>query len=795
MKALDILYSWKTTLILLLLYGTGLASATFVENAYSTETARDLIYNNYLFYMLQGLLVLNFIGIARRSMLRRKKRYTVLFLHIAFIFILIGAFITRQTGVEGVVHIREGESASFMQTHTGRVALPFSIRLEAFRLVRYPGSQSPSSFESDLVLVSNGVERPELIYMNKVLYEQGYRIYQSSYDADEQGTILTVNKDFWGTTVTYAGYFMLFAAMIGLFFDRGSRFRQLNKKLRMLAPLFFCLLISYPLPAQENTEKNLRQNTIPPELARKWGRLVVQCPTGRIEPVNTYSSKLLRKVYGSDRFHGLSSEQVVQGFIMNPGYWGNVLLIRQKNKELANELSLPGEYISFYDLFHSDGTYKLARRVEEVYTKPPAVRSKKDKDLLKLDERVNILYALQQGTLFALFPLPGDDSARWYSYGDELDLFTGRDSLFVSSTMPWYIYESYQALSTNEWQEASGIIDMISIFQRKQSTVVLPSDTQISWELFYNRSRIFFWSAIAYVMLGLALLTFSLIRLLQGKSMSRLAVILIILPICLVFIGHSAGIGIRWYISGQAPWSNAYESMIYVSWSAALVGLFFSRRSILTLALASFLAGIILFVANLNGMDPEITPLVPVLKSYWLMIHVAVITASYGFFGVSFLLGVISLMMMALKRKSALLHQKIKELRIINEMSLIIGLCLLSAGTFLGAIWANESWGRYWGWDPKETWALITMVVYALILHARFVPSLRSDYAFSVMSVYGLTSVLMTYFGVNYYLTGLHSYGGGDLPAGLNMVYIIYTLLTLLTIYAGYIHRKKVEPV
>ena len=262
--------------------------------------------------------------------------------------------------------------------------------------------------------------------------------------------------------------------------------------------------------------------------------------------------------------------------------------------------------------------------------------------------------------------------------------------------------------------------------------------------------------------------------------------------IILSFVFHTFGIGMRWYISGQAPWSNAYESMVYVGWAAALAGLLFMRRSHIAVALATFLAGLILFVANLNWMDPEITPLVPVLKSYWLMLHVAVITASYGFFGMSFLLGLTAMVMMNVRNRENLSvwNLRIEELRIINELSLTIGLCLLTAGTFLGAIWANESWGRYWGWDPKETWALITMIVYALVLHARFIPKLRGDFAFSVISVFALTSVLMTYFGVNYYLAGLHSYGKGDTPPALDIIYLVYGLIILFTGWTAWRNRR-----
>ena len=515
----------------------------------------------------------------------------------------------------------------------------------------------------------------------------------------------------------------------------------------------------------------------------------IQCPTGRIEPVDTYTDKLLRKIYRSDTFEGLSSEQVIIGFLMNPSYWGNIPFIRQTNKELPQAYSLPeGKYIRFFDVFSEDGSYLISDAVDKAYSRPAAERSRLEKDLLKLDEKINILYSLQQGKMFALFPLPGDTSGKWYSPGDDLSVYSGKDSLFVSKIMPWYLGEASDALRTGTWESAGEVLSMMNVYQQKQSAIPLLTEKQVSWELFYNKARLFFWSAMGYMAVGLLLLIFVVGQLLKPRRWVKTVIIPLVALVVLIFLLHTSGIGIRWYISGRAPWANAYESMIYVAWATALAGLLFIKRSFMTLALAAFFAGIILFVANLNFMDPEITPLVPVLKSYWLMIHVAVITASYGFFGISFLLGLLTLAFMSAgsPSKVALLQPHIHELRIINEMSLHIGLYLLTAGIFLGAVWANESWGRYWGWDPKETWALITMVVYAFILHARFLPALRSDYAFSVMSVLGLASVLMTYFGVNYYLSGLHSYGGGDTPPGLTAVFITYACAFALMIYAGY---------
>lgn len=789
--------SWKITLVLLIHYMILLAAATFVEKSQGTAMAREVIYNNPLFYLLQLLLVLNFCAIAWQGRLWKQRKYGVLLLHISFIVILLGALVTNIFGFEGIVHIREGETASHMRTTEDDARpLPFSIRLDDFKLVRYPGSHSPSSFESFLTIRTDEGERNEHIYMNKVIYEQGYRLYQSSYDSDEQGTVLTVNNDRIGTAITYAGYLFLLAGMLLTLADRKSRFRQLAKQLKHTAPILLLAFIPAVSFAQKADTELLLKSTIPVEQAEQWGRLQVQCPTGRIEPLNTYTDKLLRKIYRSNSFEGLTSEQVIIGFLMNPAYWGNVPFIRQTNKELQQAYSLPeGKYLRFLDVFDEGGRYLIADAVDKAYSRPAAERSRMEKDLLKLDEKVNILYSLQQGKMLALFPLPGDTGGKWYSPGDDLSVFSGRDSLFVSKIMPWYLGEAVDALRTGDWGSAQEVLSMMNVYQQKQSATPLLTKKQVAWELFYNKAQLFFWSAMGYMVVGLLLLIFVVWRLLKPKRWFRFVIIPLVMLVVLIFLLHTSGIAIRWYISGRAPWANAYESMIYVAWATALAGLLFIKRSSMTLALAAFFAGIILFVANLNFMDPEITPLVPVLKSYWLMIHVAVITASYGFFGISFLLGLLTLAFMGTSNPSkvVLLQPHIRELRIINEMSLHIGLYLLTAGIFLGAVWANESWGRYWGWDPKETWALITMVVYAFILHARFLPALRSDYAFSVMSVLGLASVLMTYFGVNYYLSGLHSYGGGDTPPGLAAIFITYACAFALIVYAGYKqHREQV---
>lgn len=212
----------------------------------------------------------------------------------------------------------------------------------------------------------------------------------------------------------------------------------------------------------------------------------------------------------------------------------------------------------------------------------------------------------------------------------------------------------------------------------------------------------------------------------------------------------------------------------------------------MALAATAVLASIILMVAHLSWLDPEITNLVPVLKSYWLTIHVSIITASYGFLALGALLGFISLIIMILKsnKNQSALRNKIKELSYINERSLIIGLYLLTIGSFLGGIWANESWGRYWGWDPKETWSLVTILVYTFIVHMGYTPGLRTEYNFSLFSLVGFSSVIMTYFGVNYYLSGLHSYAAGDPVPIPTFVYYTIAIIVIVALSAWLRERK-----
>ena len=761
--------SWKCAFSLTGLYALLLAFATFVENICGTAMARKLVYNQPLCYLLLLVLVIQFLAMSWHRQMWKGRRIGPLLLHVAFVVILLGAWVTAVSGVVGQIHIREGEESDVLCGSRGQVIdrLPFRILLEDFRLVRYPGSNSPSSYESFVVIKHEGERRKAHIYMNNVATVQGYRIFQSSYDGDEMGTILTVNHDPWGMGITYAGYILLLTGMLWTILDRRSHFRLLCSKLKGHAWLLACLFPLSAVAAETGGEMPL--HTIPQAQVERWSMMLVRSGEGRIEPFNTYASTLLRKFCREVEFEGLAPEQVILGIVLDPAYWSEVPLLRQSDKTLALHMGIPVEKrIPFAALFDEQGGYRLAERVEQVYARAVDRRTKEERNLLKLDEKANIFYALMRGELLAFFPTP---DGSWCTAADDLSCFRGEDSLLVARFLPMY---ADAVLQQRNPEMADKLMNGLGSLQQRYVTEELPSEKHIRGELFYNKARIFFVSAVGYMSVGLCLLVMSIVLLLLGRPWQRKGLkVLVGLAVCL-FLWHTFGLALRWYIAGRAPWSNAYETMVYVAWATVSCGLLFVRRSALAFSSAVFFAGILLFVSNLNFMDPEITPLVPVLKSYWLMIHVAVITASYGFFGMSFLLGLLSLVLMIAGRWNAQLGSRLAVLRVIGELSMYIGLFLLTAGIFLGAVWANESWGRYWGWDPKEAWALITMLVYAIVLHTRFLPWKCGDYAFAVMSVYAALSVVMTYWGVNYFFSGLHSYGGGEMPVGTWIVWLVF---------------------
>ncbi len=677
------------------------------------------------------------------------------------------------------------------------IHLPFALKLRDFQLDRYPGSESPSSYASEVTLIDkeHNVKKDYRIFMNNVLDYRGYRFFQSSYDKDEKGTILSVNKDKAGTLVTYIGYFLLALGMFWSIFNKNSYFvemlkktsdiRNKRKEITTLA-LVLMMLVSQNLLAQ-NTRPH-----IDAEHAKKFGELFVQDNGARTKPYNTLTSELLRKISRKEKFLGLSPNQVFLGMVFNQEFWKNAKMIKVSNPELKRVLGVEGKYVSFNDLVNlQKQEYKLKSYVNEAFNREPSHRTKFDKDVIAVDERVNIVYRIFSGDYLRVFPVPGDSHHRWLNPSESKYITNKEDREFVANVFSDYYNAMIASEKSGDWTKPNQILKKIKDYQRKYGADILPSETKLKMEIQYVNIDIFDTIYKYYGLIGFVLLMFLFAGILRPKMKLKIVTIVSAVLLALLFIMHTYGLGLRWYISGHAPWSNGYESMIYIAWATMLAGFLFMKRSPITLAATSLLASITLMVAHLSWMDPQITNLVPVLKSYWLTIHVSVITASYGFLALCALLGFLSLILMIFKseKNKQRIDLTIAELTNINHISMIAGLYLLTLGTFLGGVWANESWGRYWGWDPKETWSLITIIIYTFVTHTRFIPALYKKYSFNLLSLLAFASVLMTYFGVNYYLSGLHSYASGDPVPVPNFVY--YTLAVILIIAAAAWYRNS----
>jgi cytochrome c-type biogenesis protein CcsB len=788
-------------IVLLALYAISMAVATFVEKSQGTTFAKVLIYYSPLFFLIQFLLVINFVMIVFRYKFFKHKRWGLIWIHFSFIIILLGAMTTHISGKEGILHLREGEITNQVMVHTNRgqslITLPFKVELVKFTLTRYPGSMSPSSFESELIVHVDGKTRNERVYMNNVLDVKGYRFFQASYDADEKGTVLSVNQDVVGRNLTYAGYLLLAIGCILCLTGKHTRIRSLFKQMKTITIMMVLMVCNLTLQAATTPGSMtavIQKNAIPPKHAGRFGEIPVQSTNGRVIPLNTFSSEILRKLSKNTRFGTLNSDRFLLSLFAMPEMWMHVPLIHHSNDMIAAFFSLPANACAYVDMFHEDGSYILQTGLNEAFQKMPAERTGFDKEIIKLDEKVNILHQLFEFQLIRLFPKTGDPAQQWFAPGDDLSVFSGQDSMFVTRIFDWYISEVQGAIKSGDWSKPDEILDMISTYQTAKNNIPDFDFQKIALELKYNKWDIFRWCKTGYLSLGGLLLLFAFLSFFKYRVHRRLITKLLGIGVLIIFHFHMLGMGMRWQISGYAPWSNSYETMILMAWATVFAGLLFARKSLITFALSTIFAGIILIVSSLNWMDPQINPLVPVLKSPWLMFHVAILMAAYGFFGISFCIGFVNLLIMSLmrKEKNAVFNGTIRELSIINEISLIIGLILMTVGTFMGAVWANESWGRYWGWDPKETWALITMIVYAMVTHLHLLRKWYDLWLINLCSVIAFSSVLMTYFGVNYFLSGMHSYGSSG-QTGNIYVYLCGAGITiaLLAVFSRKNHNQK----
>ena len=706
----------KTTFTIYAIVILVMAMATFIEKTHGTPYVLSNIYGSWWFTALWAVLaILAIIYIIRRKL----RKVSALLLHFSFIIILAGALLTHLTAWQGYVHLRKGEQPTKMcMVEHGESSemkeLPFSIALDRFNIRYHNGTEAAADYESHFTITtSEGVKEQGFVSMNNIYSAEGIRLYQSGYDDDMEGTTLALNSDPWGIPVTYTGYGLLFLSMLLVLIDPKGQFRQLIRK----ASVATALLLMVPLQSQALT-------TFSEEQANEFGQLCINY-NDRICPVQTFALDFTRKLYGKSSYKGYTAEQVLCGFIFHREEWNKEPIVRIKSGEVRHALNLP-EYTSVASLFDEQG-YRLGTYIQQFYM---GNNDKLHEEVMKVDDKIMLVMQLSRGNLLKLFPFQG----RWYSPNDSLpDQVESDRKTYFRSALPLLgtLVRNGQTADANE------MLQKMAKYQQTFGADDLPSPTRLKAEHIYN--SIPFAKILFMVCLTFALLSLFSWAWIKKVSLAVLGLSFLALTFCLV---------LRWIISGYIPMSNGYETMILMAWMIMLASLLVYRKFHIILTFGLLLSGFLLLVSHLGQMDPKITHLMPVLSSPLLSIHVSCVMMAYGLFSITFACSIYALIV---KRKA-------DEMHLLSLLFLFPAEFLLTAGIFIGAIWANVSWGRYWGWDPKEVWALVTMLIYALPMHSRSIAWLRKPTHYHLFMVFAFLAVLITYFGVNFFLGGLHSY-------------------------------------
>jgi len=686
----------KTVIALYMIVVVVMAAATIVEKYQGTSYVSEYIYGVWWFSALWALLtaaaVFYFIW-------RRVRRPSVVALHLSFVVILAGALLTHLTARQGAVHLRTGETTNHYQTpdlqeHT----LPFTISLRHFEVQYHEGTQAPSDYRSHIVI--NG-SKQRVVSMNKIVSYSGVRLYQSSYDEDLQGTILALNSDPWGIPVTYAGYALLFVSLVWILIDPKGAYRQLLRRAAV------CLVGCCAMTATASPR------VLPQETADRFARLFVVY-NDRVCPMETYALDFTKKLYGKRSYEGYSAAQVLTGFVFFYHDWTREPVIKIKGSDMKQRLGLP-DYASFNSLFDQHG-YRLGPHLQ-------------DKDVRKTDEKVSLIMELHQGTPLKIFPY----ASTWYSPTSTLP-----DSMDAEHRK--YIREVFTLLNgeiqAGRYERANQFLDKMLEYQQTFGQRSLPSTTCVQAEHIYN--KVPFATILFMVCLTIGIMAFALQ--LFGRRLPAQRWLLAV-----VFLALTCCMALRWIVTSHVPMANGYETMLFMAWAVMLLAFAASRRFPIMLTFGFLLSGFFLLVSHISQMDPQITHLMPVLNSPLLTIHVSIIMMAFALLALTF---ATSLTALCTKRQAA-------QLQLLSLLPLYPALTCLGFGIFIGAIWANVSWGTYWSWDPKETWALITFMVYAAPAHRSL--TVRTTYYHVYMTLAFLT-LLMTYFGVNYFLGGMHSY-------------------------------------
>lgn len=732
-----------------------LTIATILEKIYGTDFVNEYIYSSVPFVILWGVTAITSLLYIIKSKLYRQP--VIFLLHLSLLFILAGAFTTWIYGEQGTMRVRQGEQqTSFTDSKGISHQLPFSITLNQFEIIYYKGTLAPMDFISHISVADKDCHRQiqGKVSMNHIFSYQHYRFYQSGYSEDNEGSVFSVSHDPYGIGITYAGYTLLLLSTVFFFFSPQSRFRQLLKSPLLHRSLTVILLLfAFSLNSNFLKANSTSPKVLPREVAEHFGDLYILY-NNRICPLQTFARDFTVKLYGSSSYKGLTPEEVLTGWLFYYDSWKNEPIIRIKSNEARKLLEIEGNYARLKDYISTINEYKLEKMMNHIRSGEQVTDKR---GIEEADEKFNIINLVCTGAMMKIFPCRNiaGKTLEWYSQSDQLPQDMDNDKwVFIRKSMS-YVNEM---IVMKKYNDACLLLEKIKKYQQKECDGLLPADNKFKAEKIYNQFDYSKSVAMACICIGLICFIYYCHCMASQKRTSRKAIIILNILLWIVFTYLSAAICLRGYVSNHLPLSNGFETMQFMAWCTLLLTFLLQRKFAMLLPFGFLLCGLTLMVSMLGESNPQITQLMPVLQSPLLSIHVVVIMIAYSLLAFIMLNGVTAVILHQSQKEC---KEQIERLQIISQIILYPAIFLLAIGIFIGAVWANVSWGRYWGWDPKEVWALITMLVYALALHPRSLPWFHRTMFFHVFCITAFITVLITYFGVNFLLGGMHSYANG----------------------------------
>lgn len=732
-----------------------LTIATILEKIYGTDFVNEYIYSSVPFVILWGVTAITSLLYIIKSKLHRQP--VIFLLHLSLLFILAGAFTTWIYGEQGTMRVRQGEQqTSFTDSKGISHQLPFSITLNQFEIIYYKGTLAPMDFISHISVADKDCHRQiqGKVSMNHIFSYQHYRFYQSGYSEDNEGSVFSVSHDPYGIGITYAGYTLLLLSTVFFFFSPQSRFRQLLKSPLLHRSLTVILLLfAFSLNSNFLKANSPSPKVLPREVAEHFGDLYILY-NNRICPLQTFARDFTIKLYGSSSYKGLTPEEVLTGWLFYYDSWKNEPIIRIKSNEARKLLEIEGNYARLKDYISTINEYKLEKMMNHIRSGEQVTDKR---GIEEADEKFNIINLVCTGAMMKIFPCRNiaGKTLEWYSQSDQLPQDMDNDKwVFIRKSMS-YVNEM---IVMKKYNDACLLLEKIKKYQQKECDGLLPADNKFKAEKIYNQFDYSKSVAMACIYIGLICFIYYCHCMASQKRTSRKAIIILNILLWIVFTYLSAAICLRGYVSNHLPLSNGFETMQFMAWCTLLLTFLLQRKFAMLLPFGFLLCGLTLMVSMLGESNPQITQLMPVLQSPLLSIHVVVIMIAYSLLAFIMLNGVTAVILHQSQKEC---KEQIERLQIISQIILYPAIFLLAIGIFIGAVWANVSWGRYWGWDPKEVWALITMLVYALALHPRSLPWFHRTMFFHVFCITAFITVLITYFGVNFLLGGMHSYANG----------------------------------